>query len=188
MRTRTAIGLFFVSAAIIGTVAYKMYESRSVPRALPVLVPFAIDTEGKSITIPFDVRQGEVDIERGLMVALDVPNGPDLPAVEDVRVNSRSMRVKVFYDDHGVRIPVETEDVETVFARNTGKPQPHSDPSICLLHLYSILDDESHIAVCGFYAKRYGHYVAEVSTIESLPAFKGIVTTILVDEFYNTGK
>jgi hypothetical protein len=153
-----------------------------------VLVPFAIDAEGKSITIPFDVRQGEVDMKRRLMIALDVPNGPDLPAVHDVRVNSRSMHVKVFYDDHEARIPVETEDVETIIARNTDKPQPHSDTSTCLLHLYSTLDDESHIAVCGFYAKRYGRYVAEVSTIEPLPAFKGIVTTLRVDEFFSNGK
>jgi hypothetical protein len=122
------------------------------------------------------------------MIALDVPNGSDLPAVEDVRVNSRSMRVKVFYDDHGVRIPVETADVETIIARNTHKPQPHSDPSICRLNLYATLDDESYIVVCGVFAKRYGHYVAEVSTIEPLPAFKAIVTTIRVDKFFNAGE
>ncbi|WP_154670756.1 hypothetical protein [Luteibacter rhizovicinus] len=44
-----------------------MSESRSAPSALPVSLPFAVDTEGKSITIPFDVRQGEVDTKRRLM-------------------------------------------------------------------------------------------------------------------------
>jgi hypothetical protein len=188
MRTRAVIGLLFVCATAIGTGAYGMSESRSAPGTFPVSVPFAVDAEGKSITIPFDVREGEVDTKRRLMIALDVPHGPDLPAVNDVRMNSRSMRVKVFYDDHGVRIPVETEDDDTVIARNTDKPLPHSDMSTCRLDLYGTLDDESHIAVCGFYAKRYGHYVAEVSTIEPLPAFKGIATTIRVDKFYNTGE
>jgi hypothetical protein len=122
------------------------------------------------------------------MIALDVPRGPNLPAVDDVRMNSRSMRVKVFYNDRGVRVPVETEDDATVIARNTDKPLPHSDMSICQLDLYGTLDDESHIAICGFYAKRYGHYVAEVSTIEALSEFKGIDTVLRVDKFYNTGE
>lgn len=165
-----------------------MSESRSEPGSLPVSVPFAVNTAGKSITIPFDVREGEIDTKRRLMIGLDVPHGPDLPAVEDVRMNSRSLRVKVFYDDHGVRVPVETEDDETIISRNKDKPQPHSDTSTCRLDLYASLDHESHIAVCGFYATHYGHYVAEVSTIEALPAFKGIATTIRVDKFYNTGE
>jgi hypothetical protein len=56
------------------------------------------------------------------------------------------------------------------------------------LNLYGTRDDESHIAVCGFYARRYGHYVAEISTVEPLPAFKGIAITIRIDKFYNTGE
>jgi len=188
MRNRPMICLLFVCATTIGTGAYGMTEPRSAPGAFPVSAPFSIDTEGKSITLPFDVRQGEVDTKRRLMIALDVPYGPKLPAVDDVRMNSRSMRVKVFFDDHGVRVPVETEDDDTVIARNTDKPLPHSDMSTCILNLYGTLDDESHIAVCGFYAKRYGHYVAEVTTMEPLPAFKGIATTIRVDKFYNTGE
>ena len=188
MRTSTVTALLFVVATTIGTAAYGMPESRSVPGTFPVSVPFAVDTEGKSITIPFDVRQGEINTKRWLMIALDVPHGPDLPAVVDVRTKARSMRVKIFYDDHGVRIPVETEDDDTVIARNTDEPLPHSDMSMCRLDLYGTLDDESHIAVCGFYTTRYGHYVAEVSTIEPLPEFKGVATTIRVDTFYNTGE
>jgi len=188
MRNTSMISLLIACSTIVGSGAYGMSESRSAPGAFPVSVPFAVDTEGKSITIPFDVREGEVDTKRRLMIALDVPRGPDLPAVDDVRMNSRSMRVKVFYNDRGVRIPVETEDDATVIARNTDKPLPHSDMSICQLDLYGTLDDESHIAICGFYAKRYGHYVAEVSTIEALSEFKGIDTVLRVDKFYNTGE
>ena len=170
MHSRTMIGLSLVCITTIGAVAYGMNESRSAPGAFPVSVPFAVDAEGTSITTPFDVREGEVNAKRRLMIALDVPHGPDLPAVEDVRMNSRSVRVKVFYDDHGVLIPVETADDDTIVARNTDKPLPHSDMTICRLDLYATLDNESHIAVCGFYATRYGHYVAEVLTIETLPA------------------
>lgn len=187
MRTRATIGLLFVCATTVAG-AYGMTESRTAPGTFPVSVLFAIDAEGKSISIPFDVRRGEVDTKHRLMVAMDVPHGPDLPAVDDVRVNSRFIRVKVFFDDHGVRVPVETEDDDTVVARNTDKPRPHGDTSLCRLNLYGTLDNESHIAVCGFYAKRYGHYVAEVSTIEPLPVFKGVDTTIRVDRFYNAGE
>lgn len=80
------------------------------------------------------------------------------------------------------------EDDDTVIARNTDKPLPHSEMSICRFDLYATLDDKSHIAVCGFYAKRYGHYVAKVSTIDTLSAFKGIATAIRVNQFYNTGE
>ena len=53
---------------------------------------------------------------------------------------------------------METEDDDTIVARNTGKPLPHSDMSECRLDLYGTLDDKSRIAVCDFFAKRYGHY------------------------------
>ena len=188
MRSKRVIGLLSIFVASFGTGTYGMSESPSAPGAFPVSVPFAVDEEGKSVTIPFDVREGDVDAKQRLMIALDVPHGPALPAVKDIRMNSRSMRVRIFYDDHGVRVPVEAEDDDTVIARNTGKPLPHSDMSICRLDLYGTRDDESHIAVCGFYVKRYGHYVAEVSTMESLPAFKDIATAIRVDKFYNTGE
>lgn len=188
MRTGAMIALTLVCATTIGTGAYGMSEPRSARGALPVSVPFAVDAPGEKITIPFDVHEGDVDTKRRLMIALDVPHGPDLPAVDDVRINPRTMRVKVFYDDRGTRVPIETEDDETIIARNTDKPMPHGDPATCQLDLYATLDHESHIAVCGFYAKRYGHYVAEVSTVETLPAFKGIATTIRVDAFYNTGE
>src|ERR1700743_2839789 len=188
MRASTVTALLFVFATTIGTAAYGMPESRSVPGTFPVSVPFAVDTEGKSITIPFDVRQGEVNTKRRLMIALDVPHGPDLPAVDDVQTKSRSMRVKIFYDDHGVRVPIETGDDETIIARNTDKARPHSDTSRCRLQLYSSLDNEAHIVVCGFFASRYGHYIAEVSTIEPLPEFAGIATALRVDQFFNTGE
>ena len=151
-------------------------------------IPFAVDTAGKRITIPFDVRQSDIDTRHRLMIALDVPRGPELPAVTDVRINSRSMRVNVFFDDHGVRMPVDVEDDDTVIARNTGKQIPYRERSMCRLDLYGSLDDESHIAICGFNVERLGHYVAEVSITEPLPAFKGIATTLRVDRFYNTGK
>lgn len=187
MRPTAAIGLLLM-CAMIGDGAYGTPMSGSAPRVFPVSIPFAVDAGGKSIAIPFDVRPGDMDAKHRFMIALDVPYGPDLPAVKDVRMNSRSMRVKVFYDDHGVRVPVETEDDDTVIARNRGRPLPHRDMSICRLDLYATLDDESHIAICGFYVKQFGHYVAEVSTIEPLPAFEGIATKLRVDKFYNTGE
>jgi hypothetical protein len=188
MRESRKISILVVCAAAVGLGAYGIAESRRTASALPVSVRFAVDKEGKSVTIPFDVREGEMDMKRRLMIALDVPNGPDLPAVKDVVHNSRTMRVRVFYEQQGVRTPVETEDDDTIIARNTGKPLPHSDMSACRLDLYGTLDDEFHIAVCGFFAKRYGHYVAEISTVEPLPAFEAIGTRVRVDQFYNTGK
>lgn len=103
-------------------------------------------------------------------------------------MNPRSLRVKIVYDDHGIQFPVEIEDDETIIARNTGQPLPRRDASTCQLTLYATVDHESNISVCGFFARRYGHYVAEVSTVEPLPAFKGIATTTRVDACYNTGK
>ena len=188
MRMGAVTGLLLICVIVIGPSAQGASTCKDASGTFPVSVPFAIDTEGKKITIPFDVRQGQVNSKRRLMIALDVPHGPKLPAVDDIQENSRSMRVKIFYEDHGTRVPVETEDDATIVARNTDRPLPHSDTSQCRLELYATLDNESHISVCGFYAKRYGHYVAEVSTTEPLPAFKGIATTIRVDTFYNTGE
>jgi hypothetical protein len=188
MPSKSVIGLLFMGAISIGMGAYGMSESERPPGALPLSVPFALDTAGASVTIPFDVREGQVNTKRRLMIGLDVPHGTDLSAVRDVQMHTRSLRVKIFYDDHGVHVPVETEDDETIIARNTDKPRPRSDTSNCRLDLYATRDDEANIAVCGFYATRYGHYIAEVSTIEPLPAFKGVITTLRVDRFYNTGE
>ena len=188
MRNRATIGLLFVGAITIGAGAYAMSESRSAPGTFPVPAPFAIDAAGSSITIPFDVHGGDVDAKRHLMIGVDVPHAADFPAVEDVRLNARLLRVRVVYDDHGTHVPVETEDTDTLVARNTGKPRPNADSTVCRLHLYAALDNESNISICGFYARRDGHYIAEISTIDPIPAFAGVATTVRVDDYYNTGE
>jgi len=188
MRKRAAIGLLLVCVMTIGAEAYAMSESRSAPDTFPVSAPFALDASGKSITIPFDVNSGNVDSKRHLMIGVDVPHAADFPAVDDVRLHARLLRVRVVYDDHGTHVPIETEDTETIIAGNTGKPRPRADPGVCRLHLYAAVDDESNLSVCGFYAKRDGHYIAEISTIEPMPAFKGVATTVRVDGYYNTGE
>lgn len=188
MRNRATIGLLFVCAIAIGAGAHAMSESRSAPGTIPVSAAFALDASGNSITIPFDINSGNVDAKRHLMIGVDVPHAPDFPAVDDVRLHTRLIRVRIVYDDHGTRVPIETEDTETIIAGNTGKPRPRTDPTVCRLHLYAGLDDESNLSACGFYAKRDGHYIAEISTIEPMPAFKGVATTVRVDDYYNTGE
>lgn len=188
MRNSATIGLLFVCAVTIGTEAYAMPPSRGVPGTLPVSAPFALDAAGKSITIPFDVDSSIVDAKRHLMIGVDVPHAADFPAVDDVRVHTRLLRIRVVYEDHGTHVPIETEDTETITAGNTGKPRPRADPNVCRLHLYAAVDDESNLSVCGFYARRNGHYFAEISTIEAMPAFKGVATTVRIDNYYNTGE
>ncbi|WP_369928854.1 hypothetical protein [Xanthomonas sp. NCPPB 2632] len=188
MRNRATIGLLFVCAMTIGAGAYAMSESRSAPGTFPVSAPFALDAAGNSITIPFDVHSGSVDAKRHLMVGVDVPHAADFPAVEDVRLHTRLLRVRIVYDDHGTHVPIETEDTEMIIAGNTGKPRPRAVPTVCRLHLYAGLDDVSNLSICGFYARRDGHYIAEISTIEPMPAFKGVATTVRVDNYYNTGE
>lgn len=188
MRNRATTGLLFVCAITIGAGAYAMAESRSAPGAFPVSAPFALDAAGNSISISFDVNGGNVDAKRHLMVAVDVPHASDFPAVDDVRLHARLLRVRVVYDDHGTHVPIETEDTETIVAGNTGKPRPRADPTVCRLHLYGAVDDESSISICGFDARHDGHYIAEISTIEPMPAFKGVATTVRVDDYYNTGE
>lgn len=188
MRNRATIGLLFICAITIGAEVHAMSQSRSAPGTLPVSAPFALDAAGKSITIPFDVKSSNVDANRHLMIGVDVPHAADLPAVDDVRVHTRLLRIRIVYDDHGTHVPIETEDTETIIAGNTGKPRPRADPSVCRLHLYAAVDDESNLSACGFYAKRNGHYIAEISTIEPMPAFKGVATTVRIDHYYNTGE
>lgn len=188
MRNRSMIGLLFGCTITIGAGAYAMSESRSVQGTFPTPAPFALDAAGSSITIPFDVNGGSVDAKRHLMIGVDVPHAADFPAVADIRLHVRLLRVRVVYDDHGTHVPVETEDTETIIAGNTGKPRPRADPTVCRLHLYAGLDNESNLSVCGFYARRDGHYIAEISTIDPMPAFKGVATTVRVDDYYNTGE
>ncbi|MBJ9974473.1 hypothetical protein IAE35_12790 [Pseudomonas sp. S75] len=155
---------------------------------LPVSAPFALDAAGSSIAIPFEVTDRVVDARRYLMIGVDVPHAGDFPAVDDVRLHVRLLRVRVVYDEGGVQVPIETEDTDTIIARNSGKPSPRADPTVCRLHLYAAIDEESNLSVCGFHARRNGHYIAEISTIEPMPAFKGVATTVRVDNYYNTGE
>lgn len=152
--------------------AYAPSESRSAACALPVSAPFALDTAGSSITVPFDVNGGKVDAKRWLMIGVDVPHAADFPVVKDVRLHVRLLRVRVVYDDRGTQVPIETDDTETIIANNTGKPRPRADSTVCRLHLYAGGDKESNLSVCGFYARRDGHYIAEISTIEPMLADK----------------
>ncbi|UPG88182.1 hypothetical protein L2Y96_12205 [Luteibacter aegosomaticola] len=188
MRNKTKVGLLFVIAISIGAAVHGIFRPHTVKGAFPVTVPFALDAVGNSVTIPFDIDSGNVDAKRHVMIGIDVPGSADFPAVEDVRVNTRLLRVRVCYDDHGTHVPIETEDTETIIARNTGKARPRTDSTVCRLHLYASVDDQANLSACGFYAKRDGHYVAEVSTIEPMPAFKGVATTARVDDYYNTGE
>ncbi|WP_139382822.1 hypothetical protein [Luteibacter sp. 22Crub2.1] len=187
-KAKAVTGLLFVCAITIGAGACAMSEPRNAPGTFPVSTPFALDTAGRSVTIPFDVNGGNADAKRHLMIGVDVPHASDFPAVDDVRLHVRLLRVRVVYDDHGTHVPIETEDTETIIAGNTGKPRPRADPTLCRLHLYAGIDSESNISICGFYARRDGHYVAEISTIEAMPAFKGVATTVRVDDYYNTGE
>jgi hypothetical protein len=57
-------------ATIIGPSAHGTPTSKSEPSTFPVSVPFSIDAEGKSITIPFDVRPGEVAGVAGQVIYL----------------------------------------------------------------------------------------------------------------------
>lgn len=168
--------------------SYASCASRSAASTFPVSAPFALDAAGSSIAVPFDVIDGKVDAKRYLMIGVDIPHAADFPAVDDVRLHVRLLRVRVVYDDRGTHVPVETEDTDTIIARNTGKPRPRADPTVCRLHLYGAIDEESNLSVCGFYARRDGHYIAEISTIEPMPAFKGVDTTVRVDNYYNTGE
>jgi hypothetical protein len=188
MRKRAMIGLLLVVAASIGAGAHGISGSLSAKERLPVSALFALDAAGNSVTMPFDVSSGNVGAKRHLMIGVDVPHAADFPAVDDVRIHTRLLRVRIVYDNHGAHVPVETEDTETIIAENTGKPRPRADPTVCRLHLYAGVDDESNLSVCGFYATRDGHYIAEILTIEPMPEFKGVATTVRIDDYYNTGE
>jgi hypothetical protein len=188
MRNKTKVGLLFVFAIFIGAAVHGISGPHAVKGAFPVTVPFALDAAGNSVTIPFDIDSGNVDAKRHVMIGVDVPRSADFPAVEDVRVNTRLLRVRVFYEDHGTRAPIDTEDTETIIVTNTGKSHPRADPTLCRLHLYAAVDGESNLSACGFYSRRDGHYIAEISTIEPMHAFEGVATQLRADNYYNTGE
>ncbi|SFS11911.1 hypothetical protein SAMN05216570_2584 [Dyella sp. OK004] len=174
-----AIGYMIVSLATASSPA-----KHPIP---PITKPYAMDKADNVATIDFWVEKGEIDTRRRLMVALDFPQ-TEKGAVEDaIQQQNLPIEVQVFLEEGKRRLPVPTEDNDTILATAYGTAVKADHP-IAHMHLYATDGKTSNVLIAGFRATRDGHYVAIVRTTQDQPIFKDIKTMLRVDEFYNTGE
>lgn len=164
----------------------------SEPGDIPVRRAFSIDKAGSTLTVDFWLREGDADLSRRFMVAVEHPHvlqnvtrliGTTRPAV-------RAEIWKVIGEKHA---PIDIFNVASITGScraNTAKPRspPGSLPSE--LHLHPFVGDEVREgSVLGsFCADGYGHYVARIKTVLDLDWLKNVPTEIVIGQSYNTAK
>ncbi len=173
-----------VCALSIGLTACSA-ASPPAQHALPVTKIFAIDKAGSTTTIDFEVVPG-VNIRRRLMVALDFPQTQDWSIEGAIQQQNVSMRIQIFYDDHGKLTPIATQDDASILKSHYPGPAV-SAGTMARLNLYATDGKTSNVLISGFYVTHYGHYKATLTTVQDQPMFKNVKTIVRVDEFYNTG-
>ncbi|WP_266171072.1 hypothetical protein [Dyella subtropica] len=181
--------LFKALGITIGCMVGTLAAASSPPRhpIPPITKPYAMDKAGNVAAIDFWVEKGKIDTRRRLMLALDFPQ-TEKGAVEDaIQQQSLPIEVQVFFEEGGHRVPVPTEDNDTILATAYGAAVKADNP-MAHLHLYATDGKTSNVLIAGFRATHDGHYVAVIRTTQDQPVFKDIKTTLRVDEFYNTGE
>jgi len=161
--------------------------SPPVHKALPVMIPFPMDKAGQTARIEFSIVEGQANLKRRFMVALDFPQTENDSIENVIQQKNVPLQIQVFAVDQGKMVPIQTEDDQTILAVANGV-RTKSNPSLAKLSLYGTDGKTSNVLVAGFYLSHYGHYVAVVKTVQNFPMFSGIKTELKVDQFYNPGE
>lgn len=162
-------------------------STSSANRALPVTAPFAMDKAGNTARIDFSVVEGQANLKRRFMVSLDFPQTENYSIEKIIQQKKVPVHVEVFEVDHGEMKPIPTQDDEAIVAAANGS-EGRADTQLATLDLYATDGKTSSVLIAGFYASRYGHYIAVVKTVRDFSMFKNVAIELKVDEFYNTGK
>lgn len=163
-----------------------------VAGGIPMRQGFSLAKSGNTTTIDFWLREGDADLSRRFMLAVEFPV-EHRAAIEFVRKASPAIRAQVWKVDGEVLSPMNVLDMSGMYAaygRSRLWNPSMSLPMQSLLHLRPDGNDESmeYVVAGGFYAAGYGHYRARVETAFDFPVFEGVHTELVIDQFYNTGK
>lgn len=163
----------------------------SGPGDIPVRRAFSLDKAGSTLTVDFWLREGDADLSRRFMVAVEHPHV--LREVTRLIDKTRpAIRLGVFRIDGETQTPIDVFDPMSIHGSCGEKAVKLSTPNLprSELKLYPFVGDaiREGSVVGAFCADRYGHYVARVQTLFDVDWLKAVPTEIVIGQMYNTGK
>jgi hypothetical protein len=179
-------------AGVAVTSSCKHERAPPKPGGIPIRHGFALDRAGKSMTVDFWLREGEADLSRRFMVAVELPSVYE-DAATFIGKASPSVRVHVWRIGSGAIDTMNVLDVDSIYASYNKGRQWRPDVSepmraVVRLHAHGADGHREYVIAAGFYAPDYGHYRAMVETAFDFPVLESVPTEIVIDQFYNTGK
>ncbi len=174
-------------------------EDKQAPSSadMPVSVPFELDKAGNKASIDFWAKPGTVDLSKTYMVSFSFSQkGSHDPMPEVAGDNPHiklPLKAVVSLVKGQTSEPIPTMDyAEFLNSANSSKfplpswENPQSDTA------YLFLDrsdgDTADMWVVSFKIKEYGHYRVNVETLQDQPMFKGIKSTLAVQERFSLGE
>jgi hypothetical protein len=187
---RIYLSLLFAALTVVSAPGYGT-PADSVDR-IPLRHDFPIDKAGRSMVIDFQLREGQDDLSRRLMVAIEFPH--DYQRARDYLIRAEPpLRVRVWRIDRGSTTELTVLDMDSIFSvrgkfelwRGTASVPMNS---MMHLHVHGYTASRDMVVAGGFRAYGYGHYRVRVETPYDLPVMAGVPTELVIRDFYNMGK
>lgn len=158
---------------------------------IPVRRAFSLDKAGSTLTVDFWLREGDADLSRRFMVAVEHPHV--LREVTGLIDKTRpAIRVEVFRIDGEIQTAIDVFEpmsingsCDEITARLSMPTQVRPELKLSPFVGDTIREGSVAGAFCG---DRYGHYVARVETLFDVDWLKAVPTEIVIGQMYNTGK
>jgi len=176
--------LLFVSACSHKTTS-------SGPGDIPVRRAFPLDKAGSTLTLDFWLREGDANVSRRFMVAVEHPHS-FRSATRLIEQTRPAIRVEISRIDGEIQTPIDVFEPMSINGSCGEVNAKLSTPILSRpeLNLYPFVGDaiREGSVVGAFCADRYGHYVAQVQTLFDVDWLKAVPTEIVIGQMYNTGK
>lgn len=163
----------------------------SEPGDIPVRRAFSLDKAGSILAVDFWLREGDADLSRRFMVAVEHPHA-FRSATRLIDKTRPAIRVEISRIDGETQTPIDVFEpmsingsCSEINARLLTPILPRPE-----LKFYPFVGDaiREGSVVGAFCADRYGHYVARVQTLFDVDWLKAVPTEIVIGQMYNTGK
>ncbi|SDF55792.1 hypothetical protein SAMN05660880_02469 [Luteibacter sp. 22Crub2.1] len=172
--------------------ACRQETTAPAPGDMPVRRAFYLDKAGSTLTVDFWLREGDADLSRHFMVAVEHPhilrNVTRLIGTTTPTVHAEIWRVSG--EKHAPIDIFNAVPLTGACRVNVAKTRLPSGSFPSELHLHPFVGDEVREgSVLGsFCADGYGHYVARIKTVLDLDWLKNVPTEIVIGQAYNTAK
>ncbi|MDQ7994898.1 MAG: hypothetical protein AAGC76_03500 [Luteibacter sp.] len=174
------------------TTACGLEEPLPERRATAARQSFPLGAADKSTTIDFWIREGDADLGRPFMVAIEFATG--YPRQREYLIRSEPpLRVRAWRVDAkstSELTVLDMDGINSVRGSFDHWKSTAAEPvrSMMHLHVHGHTATENLVVAAGFRVSDFGHYRVSVGTVYDLPIMDDVQTEIVVRDFYNMGK